>query len=728
MRTSVTMSSRSRRPAGRGAVAGPRAGAPVARRGAVLLLTLLAAMLLAALVFYVINHGRQVNRRVVAQHAADSAVAAGAGWVARAFNTVAMNNVTMTRHLALVNALDALPRATDATRREQTPLRDALADRHPTLHTGSGRLDEIAADEFDRLLAELNDEVDLLSASDDFYTHRYDVRAMTHYEGPEGRGLIWQAMAGLDELSRNLLEELGAVAQAHAVSGGEVNLAADQSPEGTAFMVPVRPRAPWRRGAFDDFERPVRFGLLPGRDERLHAGTPAGGLGQVDDRVTNRGPFDAIFAWRRFTRESGHGTGGGAGTAPRVGGVDTGGRPNPFGGGPSNRGGGGGGGTRRIVAYTTFGTHARALEQLAAFAHGHLRFSRFEPWARQLADAKLACLWPGTPPRRFALPDWDTAYPDDVDRDPAADLPFSETGWFRLDIKSRHERRSAAFGSQGSWAFEDDPIGPRAIHARLERRRRWWLPNHRVTLDTGGQVWRRTLDPEELDEHLADVNVVPAGAQAWVYEYTYEVLFDAQIGIDPVVDQDGAMVPQTAHFVQVVIYAGVNRNPLRPGVYDPARPPRIGSGAPDDDLIPVVADPHAGFDRGAESAPAPSDLDPEQMGPDQAARRTWLTFLAVARRGDRAMIWPGRFSGNKPFGHIVAIAEAHVFNNHSWDLWTQMWHAQLRPVEAYGQWLAAMDDAAADAAESPLVSEAELADLRQYLGRLEPLAGLMLSH
>ena len=128
-------------------------------RGVIMIIILLGLMLMAALVLYVLNHGVQVNARVVTQNSADSAVVAGATWVARSFNTVAMNNVAMTRCVALINVLDALPPATKATRLEQTSLRDALASRFDTINTGDARLSRIVVDEFQHLLDELDGEV-----------------------------------------------------------------------------------------------------------------------------------------------------------------------------------------------------------------------------------------------------------------------------------------------------------------------------------------------------------------------------------------------------------------------------------------------------------------------------------------------------------------------------------------------------------------------------------------
>ena len=77
--------------------------------GQVLVVALIALTLLASLVFYVINVSDQMHRRVEMQSAADATVISGAAWMARSMNVVAMNNVAITRMLALVPTLDAFP-------------------------------------------------------------------------------------------------------------------------------------------------------------------------------------------------------------------------------------------------------------------------------------------------------------------------------------------------------------------------------------------------------------------------------------------------------------------------------------------------------------------------------------------------------------------------------------------------------------------------------------------
>ena len=96
------------------------------RRGIVMVLTLLSMILLVGMVIFVINIGRQTSRRTSLQNAADASVIAGSGWVARSLNTVAMNNVNMTRTLAMINVVDAMPDSTMFTITEHTSELEAV--------------------------------------------------------------------------------------------------------------------------------------------------------------------------------------------------------------------------------------------------------------------------------------------------------------------------------------------------------------------------------------------------------------------------------------------------------------------------------------------------------------------------------------------------------------------------------------------------------------------------
>jgi hypothetical protein len=69
-----------------------------------------------------------------------------------------------------------------------------------------------------------------------------------------------------------------------------------------------------------------------------------------------------------------------------------------------------------------------------------------------------------------------------------------------------------------------------------------------------------------------------------------------------------------------------------------------------------------------------------------------------------------------------------VFNNHSWDLWTQMWYSQLQAVDGYEDWMQRMDDNAGDLADTPWVDPNEYDAMQAYLESLSELAPGMLSH
>ena len=93
------------------------------RRGAVLIVTLVAVTLLVGLLFFVFNLGDQINRRVQQQNTADAVSMAGATWMARTMNLVAMGNVTTSRLIGLVAILDAMPVAAEMTVAEETGTR-----------------------------------------------------------------------------------------------------------------------------------------------------------------------------------------------------------------------------------------------------------------------------------------------------------------------------------------------------------------------------------------------------------------------------------------------------------------------------------------------------------------------------------------------------------------------------------------------------------------------------
>lgn len=667
-----------------------------ARPGVVLVITLLAVILLAGVVFWVINAGRQVNARVVTQHAADSAAISGAGWMARAFNTVAMNNVAVSRYLALINTLDSIPLTSGAALHEQSFLAGALQDRYQGISTGSAALNQRAMEEFSLLLEELNEEVQTLSGVSQYY-QGYDVEEMTHYDGPAGRGRIWRTMHALDQMSQATMENLIPLAKVQGRNAGEANLPAN----GHALIVTATDATLWTRGSFNDFERPVRQGLLPEN---------------VDDTVVNRGPYDTIFGWRGTSRVPDPNYPGIPGYSI-ISGINTSGSSQPFGGGPGASWQPGTPGGTIATSYYTYGTHVWTLRRVLDWANSSARpslyRSRFGSWLTQISNTKISYIWPGiSGSRYFAQPVWDPNYPEDLIPDPAVQLAFSETAFFRLDIKSRHPRTHSGFMVEnGSWAYEvDRPAGNRSV-AVILRQGGWWLPNTHAP----GSPPTRTRYPHQLTV-TGEATIQQVGEMAWLYEFPYTVVHDPEIGITLQLDALGNPIPQPAYFVQLVIYAGVNRNMERPSTYP----------APNGDDDPEIVNPYMGFSASAPDAPSPIDLNHNTIDPSAGSRRQNLSVLAVAVQDDTAMIWPKLFDSRRPYPRQTAIAQAGVFNTHSFDLWTQMWHSQLEPITEYAQWVSAMQAGAA--AGYPGVPLGEASEIVDYFDSLTPLSNVMLNH
>ncbi|MEX2216233.1 MAG: Tad domain-containing protein [Phycisphaeraceae bacterium] len=619
-------------------------------RGIVMILTLLSVILLAGLVMFVLNLGRASTRRVQLQNAADSGAIAGAGWVARSLNTIAMNNVNMVRLISLVNVLDGMPDAARFTILEHEMLLEALGK-----VTGSGFSDPWVANQVQDMKQELNDELNVLRPMDAYF-QSYDVTRLTFYDGPGGRGQLWRAMEGMDELNISTIQNLGELAQYNFNRGADVNLDRMDG-EKVAFMAPLLPTVPWTRGEFEDFQRPVLNGILPEK---------------IDDKEFNRGPFDTVFGWRYLIggQQPGYWVGGGGVQNP----------PGGRGSVPIGSGGGGGGsrgtfvstGPRDPDAYGTYSFTRWMLDKVGNFAHDHLPHGRFMYWENRFTNYKLGYLWPGNGARFVIEPVFETDFPKAVQIAENNRSDVKETWFLAIEMKSKFARGQAGFMSPGSYSYyvtpgQDDRNTPRTV-----RLRGWNDP--------------RTWNAEQIGNYV------------WRDEWDYKIYFDPTIGIPLVRDAQGNLVSQPVYRIDTFTFLAINIGPE----YE-------------------VRNPHNFSSRSG--LPAPTDLDHTRLRHDnEAARKEYLNFLSIAQVDDRAVAWPSRFAGNKPYPNQVAVALALVFNNHSWDLWTQMWEAQLRPVEDIDGWIRIIESGSADA--PPEVPAQAIDNLTTYLKSLRGLFDL----
>ena len=397
----------------------------------------------------------------------------------------------------------------------------------------------------------------------------------------------------------------------------------------------------------------------------------------IDDPIIRRGPYDTIFGWRSLQREQGEFIGTGNQTSGGRGSV-------PVGSGATAQTSGywipG-----EVIGYDTYGPHRWLLGRVGSFGGAELRHSRFASRMGTMATMKLRYLWPsngsggavtlGT----VIAPNWIVNY-DEARRiaQQGGGVPLQETAFFVVEIKSRYPRTHSSFLTPGSWSLvQEGALNPRVAYV-------------------GG--W---MDP-------AGWGVPKVSAHVWVDEWSYQVSFDTDIGIAQQFDIDGNPVMTPVYRVDHFAFAGLNIGP------------RV-----------TVRNPHEGLNRAAAAAPLYLDHDEVTINPD--LRWPMLRVFAAVQEPDDATLWPTRFAGGKPYPHNVAIAEADVFNNHSWDLWTQMWHAQQCAVErlydsdgASFTWLDVLDDGITNGQFDPEIDPTAASDMLQYLYGLRELGALVM--
>jgi len=626
-------------------------------RGVVMIITIIALILLASLIFFVINSGLQVNRNVETQHTADVGAISGATWVARSMNTVAMNNVATTRLIAMTNVLDAMPQAVEFTLEDQTAAFEAVGDQV----SGTNGRDRVIArwvrealggdmNDDERLETQLQEEIDLLTPVDDLLNRSsFDIRETTFYDGPAGRGHAWRAMEALEAISLTAMDNVGTFAQVTAVTGADAN-----SPESETFMLPLEPAIPWQHGAFNDWERPVRQGLLPTA---------------IDDKVTHRGPWDTVLGYRRSVGGQSEGywssgdvnvAGGGRGSVPLGRGVSSRGQWTET--------------SREPDAYAVWGPYNEMLRTVNGFRWSHLRHSRFNQWVRRISDTKLGYLWPGTDVRNIRDPEWITDFEEAAAIAEGNRSRIAETMFAVVEVRSTQP--SSGNSLPGRWVYDGLTRGTHT-RARIVRARGW-------------------VDPR-------DWQVPQMHDWVWRDEFEVQVWNDGELGLPPRTDIDGNRIPYTIWRVDDWVFLGVN----------------VGDNVP-------IRNPHNFGSRA--NLPAPVDLDHSEVSPTPEDRLRHLSFFSVSSRLDDALIWRSRFRGAKPHPRMVKVAQAGVFNNHSFDLWTQMWQAQLEPVSDMPLWLDRLEVAADEAGSGGMVDSVTLEDSHDYLNAFRDVSQFLMRH
>jgi hypothetical protein len=677
---------------------------PQRSHGVVMVITLLAIMLIASLVFYVINVGTSVQGRIVTQHAADAAAIGGASQVARSLNTVAMNNVETAKIIVAVSMLDSLPLAIDMSITD--PTEEELGDTDAVGQAISGQLRAGVVDLwFQTALRKMMDPNDPQSVSsaqrylrelDDLFRNQPDfLPNMTWYITPSGQmGKMHQAMRSLDAHSRAVMQTLSETAQSAATRSTQANLGNNDT-NNAGLLLPASLTIPWQRGVFDDFERPVKKGLLPGADRDLVVDSVSKGFGQIDNEVTQRGPWDALFGWRTTDRITGSSASAG-GAIPGFPGPPVASSPSP--GGTTT--------SREPEKYFVFGPESFMLGTRPRYPYSLLDQKIWE-----LYSIKANYLWPGTTTRTVLDPNWEIDIARDNERssDRNDDYAYGvnstdirQTAFVIAEIKSRISNDPGLPARQGvTWNYISGRRTPFVHYAGG-----WQDPRNGPPIRinprsvTSGPTWRK------IQKHI------------WRISATYDTNPNSpNLGGDPAIglppkrtgtDANGnpTYAAQEVYWEIDVMLVGVN----------------VGKDVD-------VNNPWAGFDRNSFDAPAPIDIDHNLLRANNADdARQYLTFLGLARKTSRPAFWPTRFNGDRAYPYNSAIAQARIFNNHSFDLWTQTWQAKLQPVTDFNDWVDQAGDAASASQNNPNLDPNQVEQMSRYLRSVQSLAPVMLNH
>ncbi len=690
------------------------------RSGQILVILLLAVFLLAGLTFYVYNAGEQVNKRVEMQNVADAVAISGADYMARCMNVVAMNNVAQSRYLAYVPVLDAISQATDlafgeldewigdnryAVAGDPRPIRGLTA-----LVTGlQGGAGAALIDDYSRgLIVEgLNGLLGRMTEQREVMAPIRGLRgtienATTWYirgaGGVPPHGTLWRAAVALDEFSLATVESAGLLAQADAVRYGEDNKA------DVAFVVPVMPELPAHRGTIQDFapalRHRLRVDLVAKTMSHEHSSDQGGAI--PDPAWPYRlGPWARLFErpgwyphWDHYGRLGWREDWGirvptgptrsrqvTVNIAPRTGKQITG--PSA-GGGRAGHAASRGQGYRQGASYTrtrswtptkfmargytTYGPYKWMRAWVRDYIGDKLPDARLREYYDKIVDTKLGYMFAGVNPPLKVMhqPQWWTDYAQAEKIGENPDYRKAFTKYYYIEVIWRIDGNNRVITSHNL----DSPVA---------RDFTGWVPHE----DLYQKVFNR--NPEVT--YVGQIGALP------IWKFTAE-------GHETLYAPDGAVTGEyTVEFEWYFIFGGL----------DAGGDLAIQNPCNWDDL---------------ESVPAPMLLNVDAWAgydpnPNVGMRLDKFAMLGVVREETHAPFWKRRFANANPLSSIVAVAQAKIFNNTSWDLWTQDWQAQLNVVTDWEYWVDRVDVGIDEAAyTNGLVPPHEVQTARDYMWNL----------
>jgi hypothetical protein len=645
----------------------------------VLVYALLAVVFLTipCFVFLIYNTGHQLQRKVETQNAADAAAVSGAGQVARSLNLAAMNNLETLRLLTVVQLLDSMPQATDYALTEQRFMLEA-AQRHRNLPIpGNGWLRE----GLQEVEANLQDQLLRLEQLDELFD-RYPIHQATYFSRLDNgeKGDLWKAMDSLQAMSTAAMENVGELSQFSAVRAAEEMQSAGSA---TGFMVPFVPTLPIdEEASFEDFRRPFVEGRLA---ERIETAAPL---------EFTRGPWDTVYGWREYAYSTTEFF------TPQV---------------PDHEG------------------YASELFQFNAFSNPRRLRGDIISYSTQPAFERFANLLLQATVDAFGVS-------DGYDRDFAGNRETWLRTWFYAHaIGLARSKANELFGpdANGAEPFPSQGYVPLGNEDSLD-----WISQYEVakgyirTLEAAGGVGITGQRPRpiylwlEFAEVPADQNWEPTESpELFAWGIYPERARQTDWYVRPRVDEDAAEA-DNAPFGDVGSYETLTRGESRRTAENPSTGQTqryvrylyfIWCGLNVGNIAePGNPNPRPGVS--LDQLPKPVLFAQADLLPNNAKhRRDLLTYLAVAHQPTTTPLAASLFDQDRPSNGPVALAQAVVFNTHSWDGFTPMWHAQLADVEDLEGWLDTMQATGSVTEDIVYLDPDRVGSIFRYLQAAEPL-------
>ena len=658
------------------------------KRGQVLVVTVLAVALLAGLIFFVLNTGEQVNRRIAAQNASDAAAISAAVHVARGMNALAMNNVAMSRMLSLVPIVDSLPISVQISFEEAdvwAGLMESYWRRRSRFP--DDRVSRVMTDGVQYLYERLGRQREALVGVHEMIGE-LDVPALTTYAidgdpGPRPHGAFWRAAADLDRFSEATVASAGVAAQIDARRFGRVSQA------DLAMVAPILPVLPATRG---DPELGTSF-----EQWRLWYRDPAGedtvlvhGAPPDYEEPSRLGGFDRLFKWRQGKYKD-----EGPVDGPR----------------PENEGVLVGGATsvsrkRELIGYVPYGPVAWMTKQLYSYWDAHLpdAYLSFQSHFSAQSRAKLDAMFlVSAQAPRLHHPRWVVDYARC--KTLASSQNVRQTRYWRIGIRSKYPATDVRFmDSPDTYKMNV----PQASRDRLMKSASgWWDPADEISdmkddYDNNPGYRERVRELTGVNVPQARMSRIAGGI--WSFSHVSATTWDGEIDIPRELDPDGMPRWFPVYRYHWFLFGGIDIGGDEP----------VGNPANFD--LSELADLPVPYLLDGDVAPPPTPDGSDERGPGLDDRP--LNYLGLALRSARPVVWASRFSTDNPLGSILTVSQAKVYNPTSWDLWTQDWRAELVPVRDLTWWCQRMRERDGDAARRTEIDEDLLDDVVGYLQRV----------